>query len=320
MKIRFNFPDIFHSSRRQWRWLVVTLFLAVLLAIPVVAATSMSTSEDGRTLYVDDAPEMRVIAFSKTVIIRKRVKEVFVWGGDVRVEGDVDGDVAVIGGSVVQTEGASIGGAVIVFGGSYRPESRSPLRGEGKETVVLGMFEEELRGIAENPSQIFAPSFSLAFLAQRLVSVLFWFIVTFGVATIAPGAVSRSIARFHLFPAKVFAIGLFVLLLTIALVIAGVGVMPDYLTAIFGLMILALLMLAYGFGRVTLQMSLGKLMQKRFFAEDRRSDALAAIIGVFIWVVLLSVPYLWTLAVIALFGAGIGLVLTARSNGSWKSG
>lgn len=280
----------------------------------------MSTSDDGSTLYVDDAPEMRVIAFSKTVIIRKRAKEVFVWGGDVRVEGNVDGDVAVIGGSVIQAEEASIGGAVIVFGGSYRPEIPSPLRGEGKETVVFGMFEQEIRGIAENPSQIFAPSFSLAFLAQRLVSVLFWFVVTFGVATIAPGAVSRSIARFQLFPAKVFAIGLFVLLLTVALVIAGIGVLPEYLTAIFGLMFFALLMLAYGFGRVTLQMSLGKMIQRRLFAEEQRSEALSAIIGVFVWVVLLSVPYLWTLAVIALFAAGLGLVLTARSNGTWKSG
>ena len=300
--------------------MAAVLFFAFFLYLPASAAASMSTSEDGRTLYVDDAPEMRVIAFSKTVIIRKRAKEVFVWGGDVHVEGDVDGDVAVIGGSVIQGEKASIGGAVIVFGGSYRPESRTPLRGEGKETVVFGMFEEELRGIAENPSQIFAPSFSPVFLAQRIVSVIFWFIVTFGAATISPGAVGRSVARFQLSSLKIFALGLLGMVLSIALVIAGVGVLPDYLTAVFGLMIFALLMLAYVFGRVTLQMSLGKLIQKRFFPEGRRSEALAAFIGVFVWTALLSVPYLWTLAVIALFAAGIGLVFTARSNGTWKTG
>lgn len=280
----------------------------------------MSTSEDGQTLFVDDAPEMRVIAFSKTVVIRNRAKEVFVWGGDVRVEGSIDGDVAVIGGSVVQAEQGYIGGAIIVFGGEYRPESRSPLRGDGKETVVFGMFEEELRGIAENPSRIFAPSFSLTFLAQRLVSVLFWFIVTFGVATIAPGAVSRSVARFQLSTTKVIALGLFGFLLTIAVVVAGIGVLPDYLTAIFGLMAFALLMLAYGFGRVTLQMSVGKLIQKRFLPEGSRSEALAAFIGVLAWTAVLSFPYVWTLGVIALFAAGIGLVLTARSNGFRKSG
>ena len=43
-------------------------------------------------------------------------------GGDVIVEGVVEGDVATIGGSVIQKAGSRIGGDVIVLGGTYRSE------------------------------------------------------------------------------------------------------------------------------------------------------------------------------------------------------
>ena len=77
---------------------------------------------------------MEVIAFSKTVIVRKHAKAVFVFGGDVIVEGRVETDVGVIGGNVIQKEGSYIGGDVMVIGGAYRPESPTPLRTAGKET------------------------------------------------------------------------------------------------------------------------------------------------------------------------------------------
>jgi hypothetical protein len=92
---------------------------------------------------------------------------------------------------------------------------------------MFGAFEEELRDLAQNPSQILAPTFSLAFLAQRLLSVLFWFVVTLAVATIAPGAVSRSVARFHLSTLKVVAIGFVGFILTTISVIVGLRFLRD---------------------------------------------------------------------------------------------
>jgi hypothetical protein len=82
-------------------------------------------------------------------------------------------------------------------------------------------------------------------------------------------------------------------------------------------MAVVLLMLAYVFGRVTLQVSIGKIVQKYFFSEKNRSETLAILIGVLVWTTLLSVPYIWTFGVLALFSAGIGLVLTARSANGW---
>lgn len=299
--------------------LSAALIAIVFLQSAIRAQTAFSESPDGKALIIEDAPEMQVIAFARTVVIKKHAKEAFVWGGDIIVEGRVDGDVAAIGGSVIQKEGAYIGGAVLVFGGSYRPESREPLRAEGKETIMFGVFEEELREMAQNPSQIFSPAFTPAFIAQRALSVLFWFVVTLLVSTIAPGAVSRAIARVQLSTLKVIGMGFSGFLLTTIGVVVSLGVLPDYMSALIGLMAFALLMLAYGFGRVALQVSTGKLIQKHLLPSSNKSEALAILIGVVVWSILLSIPYVWTLALLILFAVGIGLVITARSSSKWKT-
>jgi hypothetical protein len=302
-----SFPHHSNALRRP-AFLVLLLFTA----LPVTAQAQLTAPPDSEQIIIDDAPEMQVIAFAKTVIIRKHAKEVFVWGGDIIVEGRVDGDVAAIGGSVVQRDSAYIGGAVIVIGGSYRPESQSPLRAEGKETVMFGAFEDELREMARNPSQIFAPSLTMAFLAQRLLSILFWFVVTFVVATLAPGAVGRSISRFHVSKLKVLLLGSVGFLVTTVGTILGIGLLPEYLSVVIGLMAFALLMMAYGFGRVVLQVSTGKFLERKLNLSKGKSEAVAILFGVVVWTILLSIPYVWTLALLTLFAAGIGLIVTAR--------
>lgn len=301
----------------QWP-IIFGVTLILLFQLAAFAQTQVSTSPDEKTLIVEDAPEMEVYALGKSVIVKKSAKGVLAFGGDIIVEGRVEGDVATIGGSVIQKENAYIGGDVIVFGGSYRTESQTPLRAPGKETVMFGAFEEELRDLAQNPTRIFAPSFTLAFLAQRLLSILFWFIVSLALTTLAPGAVSRAIARFQLSTLKVIAIGFLGFLVTTIGVIVSFSFLPDYLSVIFGLMVFGLLMLAYVFGRVALQVSFGKLLQKYFLSEKNQSETLAILIGVIVWTLLLSVPYVWTFALLALFAAGIGLVLTARSPNNWR--
>ena len=96
----------------------------------------------------------------------------------------VSGDVAVLGGTVIQKR-MQIVGAVIIIGGAYQPETVSPKRGPNAETVVFGMFEEEFRQMAEQPSTILAPNLT-AFLYPKGFSA-FWFIVTLIFVTIAPG-------------------------------------------------------------------------------------------------------------------------------------
>ena len=180
-------------------------------------------------------------------------------------------------------------------------------------------YEEELRRLTLNPSEMLSPSLSLTFFALRIVSVLFWFVISLGFATIAPGAVSRAVTRLRLSPTKVIAFGFFAFLLTTAALVGSFSFLPNYLSTVLGMMVFVMLLLAYIFGRVTLNVSFGKLIQKHLFSERNQSETLAIFIGVAIWTILLSIPYLWTFALLALFSAGIGLVLTARNIGVWRT-
>jgi hypothetical protein len=297
-----------------------TIMTVMLLAGACWAATvgpQISVSEDGKTMTIVDAPEQEVFAFGKTVIVKNRVKGVSAVGGDIKVEGNVSGDVATLGGSVYQNKDAFIGGDVIVIGGSYKPEIQLPLREPEKETVVVGMFENELRSMAQEPTQIFTPTLTVSYFAQRVLMVLFWFVITFAFTTLAPGAVSRAVARVQLSSLKIAGIGMTALVLTLIAVLLGIQFLPNYLSVTFSLMTLVLLLLAYLFGRVALQLSIGKMIQRTLISNQANSETLAILFGVLFWTLLLSIPYIWTLAVLSLFVTGIGLVLTARTGLVW---
>lgn len=300
-------------------WQTLGGFVFVLTAcLTIFAQTTISTKPDEKIVVIEAAPEMEVLSFGKTVIVKKEAKGVFSFGGDVIVEGRVSGDVGTIGGTIIQKENAFIGGAVMAFGGNYKPESKTPLRGADAETVMYAGYEEEMRNLTQNPSQLFTPNFSWAFLAQRFLSVLFWFIISFAFTTVAPGAVSRAVARIQLSTLKIVAIGLLSFLATTLGVVVGLKFLPNYLSAIVSLMLFVFLILGYVFGRVALQVSVGKLLQKRFLPEARQSETFAILIGVIFWTILLSVPYLWTLVLMIMLSASIGLILTARSTNNWQ--
>jgi hypothetical protein len=294
------------------------LLILLLQIVFYAQTTNVSTTEDQKTLIVEDAKESEILAFGKNVIVKKHAKGVFAFGGDVIIEGRVDEDVATIGGSIIQKEGAFIGGDVIALGGTYRADSQNPLRNVQKETVIIGVFEEEFRSFAQNPSQIFSPTLTWGFLIQRILSILFWFVISFALTTISPGGISRAVARFQLSTAKILAIGMLGFLISTIGIIASVGFLPGYLGGIVGLMTLLLLLLAYIFGRVAMQVSLGKFLQKQFVSEKNHSETLAILIGVVAWTIILSIPYVWTLALILLFAASIGLIFTARAKNGWQ--
>ena len=73
--------------------------------VAIFAQTQISATPTTKRLTVDDAPEMEVYSFGKSVIVKKQAKGVLAFGGDVIIEGRVEGDVATIGGSVIQKEG-----------------------------------------------------------------------------------------------------------------------------------------------------------------------------------------------------------------------
>lgn len=307
------------TARFDWRGFFFAALLVFGFQLGLQAQSAdVSTSADDRTLVVNDAPENEILAFGKNVVVRTRAKGVFAFGGNVIVEGAVEADVATIGGSVIQRENGSIGGDVIVLGGSYSTDAKQPLRTPGRETVVIGVFEEEFRSMAQNPAAILSPSLSWGFVAQRALSILFWFVITFVVTTISPGAVSRAVARFQLSSAKITGLGLAGLIVSSIAIVSSVGVIPGYIGGILGLMMLVLLFFSYVFGRVAMQVSLGKFIQKRLFNDRLQSETSAILIGVVAWTAILSIPYVWPVALMLLFSMSIGLVITAKNGSSWQ--
>lgn len=300
-----------------WWQLGLALFIILLSFFSLFAQQNISLSNN--ELVIDEIKDAEIFAFGKTVVIKKEAKGVLVFGGNVIIEGRVEGDVATIGGSVIQKENAYIGGDVIIFGGKYQHERAEPLREPDKQTIMYAGYEEELRNLTQNPSQIFSPQLSWSFFAWRLLSVLFWFIVSLLFITIAPGAISRAVARFHLSPLKIVGLGLLLFILMTLGVIASLTFLPTGFSGIISLMGFVLLSLAYFFGRVSLQVSIGKLLQKHFLAEKYHSESLAVFIGSLILVILLSIPYFWLLAVVLLFSASLGLVITGRTYNNWRA-
>lgn len=299
--------------------IAVYLLLLQALSVCLIANPEIATSDDETTVIVNNAPEQEVYVLGKSVVVNDKAKGVLAVGGDVIVNGRVEGDVATIGGNVVQKENGYIGGDIIVFGGAYKPEAREPLREMNKETVTFGVFEDELRSFGQDPSQLFSPSLSTSFIAQRIVVALLWFVISLVFTTVAPGAVSRAVSRINLSPLKVCGIGSGLFLFVSAILIGAAVTLPSYLAATVIIMGTLLFVLSYVFGRVSLQVSVGKLVQKHLLSENNRSETLATLLGVLICTLLLSLPYIWLIALFTVFTFGIGLIITGRTPAKWQN-
>ena len=81
---------------------------------------------------------------------------------------------------------------------------------------------------------------------------------------------------------------------------------------------LFLMIMSFVIGRVAMQVSIGKLIQRSLVSERYQSEAIAILIGVLFWTTLMSLPYVWLIGELALFAVGVGLVTTARSKNTWR--
>ena len=179
-------------------------------------------------------------------------------------------------------------------------------------------YEEELRELGRNPASLLTPSCSAAYVAQRLLAVLFWLVVSLALTAISPGAVSRAAARLHLTAPRVALAGL------IGALAAGPGVAVALrlLPPAFGtlLLVAALLLVAvsYLFGRVAIHAATGRWLQRKLLPERSRSEVVALFLGALFWSLALALPYVWPLLVAGLVVASLGLTLTARRRTVWK--
>ncbi|MCS6874863.1 MAG: hypothetical protein N2Z23_09005 [Pyrinomonadaceae bacterium] len=267
-------------------------------------------ANEQETVILDQLQHTEVILFSKNVVVKSQVKGVLVFGGDVTIEGAVEQDVATIGGSVFQKRGAYIGGDLIVFGGHYVYEDEPPKRGEGKQSIIYAGYEEELKELIRNPNKIFSTSFSWNFIGQRIVSILFWFVFSLFFITLTSEAVSKAISEISLFPWKVFWRGFWGLIFVVSFSVISLAILPGYFGFMLVLMLFLVVILAYVFGRVVIQLLIGKWVQKKLFPSGKRSDSLASLIGVILLTVTYSIPYFWVLAVLFVWTLSLGILIT----------
>jgi hypothetical protein len=294
--------------------------LAFMCGLPVAQAQSApEPPPDTKAPLVVDGINGNVFGGARSVIVRGQVTEgVIAFGGDVIVEGKVDGDVASIGGSVYQREGSYIGGDVIILGGAYHHGKNAPGRNPSSSTIMVAGYEQELRTLMREPTSLLAPRFSAGYFGLRGMAVLFWFVLSWGVAAITPGAVSRAIVRLRLTNLRLAIIGC----LGVVVIVLGVGaamrVLPTTAGTIVLLLAIMLTALAYFFGRVVIHAATGQWLQRLLLPESWRSDTWALLMGAAFWTLLLSLPYIWPVAVAALLIVGFGICLTGRLRAGWK--
>lgn len=293
------------------------LILLLSLFISIRAQTTTAPISD-EPYVVDGVSDTMAYGVGRSLKITGTVKNgAIALGGDVIVQGTVEGDVASIGGSVIQLEGGRIGGDVIVIGGAYRPHNQ--LSGQEKpRAIVYAGYEQELRGMFRNPTELIGPQWSPAYIGLRILAVLFWFVVSLVLTAIIPTIISEGVTRLQLTTLRVAVIGFF------GAAVIGIGVpfslhyLPHPLSAIIGLLAFFLIIGASVFGRVVIYAATGRWLQRKLLPGSKNSESVALLLGTFVWTALSSLPYIWPFVVAVVIVISLGLALTVRYRLGWQ--
>ena len=295
------------------------IFALLVWVLLLVGAASAQSESDEKMMVISGTYKGPVVAVGSSVTITGTAQEAVSLGGDVIVEGVVEGDVAAIGGSVIQKPGARIGGDVMVLGGAYRADDAVPNRKAGAMTMMYAGYEQELRDMMRNPTGIFSPRWTPTYLGTRLLVVLFWFVVALGFTAAMPNTISRGVARLQLTSIRVALIGLIGVVVVFGAVLLCLRVMPEPVSVVVGLLALLLWLVAGLFGRVILYAATGRWIQRKYLRIGKNSEAVALLLGTSFWVLLTSLPYVWPFMAAFMLIISFGLALTARYRVGWNN-
>jgi len=297
---------------------VMGLLLLVLSLFVTIQAQVATSSPADDPYLVEGVSDTMAYGLGRSIKITGTVKNgAIALGGDVFVQGTVEGDVAAIGGSVIQLEGSRIGGDVIVIGGAYKHSSQPPNRSASSTTIMYAGYEQELRHLMRNPTDVVAPQWSASYVGFRILAVLFWFLVSLALTAAMPETISQGVTRLQLTNVRVAIIGF------VGAAIIGAGVsfslhyLPTALSALVGLIAFFFLLLVWLFGRVVISAATGRWLQRKFLPIGRNSESVALLLGNSFWIALSSLPYIWPLVVAVMIVTSLGLALTVRYRIGW---
>jgi hypothetical protein len=109
------------------RWKVVFMLLALILSLSLSASIA-SAADNGITKVGSDVYVAKDVSADKVAVI----------GGSAKIDGQVQGDVAAIGGSVVLGDTATVLGDVVSIGGTVQKAPNAIIKGEIVEIVIPG--------------------------------------------------------------------------------------------------------------------------------------------------------------------------------------
>ena len=307
---------IFQLSPRN---LDLNRLLGLLLWVLVLVGAASAQNSSNQEMVITGNNEGTIYGLGNSVRITGTAKEAIALGGDVIVEGTVEGDVATIGGSVIQKSGAHIGGDVMVFGGTYRTEDAHADRKPEAITIMYAGYQQELGDMMRNPTGLFSPRWTPSYLGIRLLVVLFWFVVSLAFTAVMPGTISRGVARLQLTSLRVAAIGLIGMVVVFVGVLLCLRLLPEPISVVIGLLALSLWFVAGLFGRVILYAATGRWLQRKYFPIAKHSEAIALLLGTSFWVLLTSLPYVWPFMAAFILTISFGLALTARYRVGWNA-
>jgi hypothetical protein len=299
---------------------VCLLIISLTLMLGAIHAQTVTEPHPAESPHVvDGISDAMAYSIGQSLRINGTVKNgAIALGGDLIVQGTVEGDVAAIGGSVIQLEGARIGGDVMVVGGAYRHLDASPNRNPASETIMYAGYEQELRNMMRNPKDLLSPHWSAGYFGFRLLAVLFWFIVSLALTAAMPGTISRGIARLQLTSLRVGVIGFLGALVISVGVPFALHYLPSPISVLVGLMALLLILIAGLFGRVIIYAATGRWLQRKFVKIGQNSESVALLLGTTFWITLSSLPYVWPFVVAIVLVTSLGLALTARYRVGWR--
>jgi hypothetical protein len=298
------------------------LLIALVFMFGAIHAQSVSEPQSVESPYVvEGITDATAYSVGRSLKINGTVKApngAIALGGDVIVQGVVEGDVAAIGGSVIQLAGSRIGGDVMVVGGTYQHADASPNRNAASETIMYAGYEQELRNMMRNPKDLLSPHWSAGYIGFRLLAVLFWFIVSLALTAAMPGTISRGVARLQLTSLRVGIIGFLGALMISVGVPLALLYMPSPISVLVGLLALLLILIAGLFGRVIIYAATGRWLQRKFVQIGQNSESVALLLGTTFWITLSSLPYVWPFVVTVVLVTSLGLALTARYRVGWR--
>ena len=150
------------------------------------------------------------------------------------------------------------------------------------------------------------------------MAILFWFIVSLALTAAMPGTISRGITRLQLTSLRVAIIGFLGSAAIGPGALLSLRYLPTPISAVIGLMVLLLILVAGLFGRVMIYAATGRWLQRIILKRRTNSEAVALLLGTTLWITLSSLPYVWPFVVTVVWVISLGLALTARYRVGWK--